>query len=133
MPVAYYTGVAAQRTSERRAGPAKQDAAEKLLHGLAVRLGGKTRLAEPPSKLALLDSVYSEQDLFRDQVVEVLRPDGGEPRVEDWGKDTDSISGKGTYFYAVYWLPRLFVAREQPTARDMLGFRIRSAEDMLLP
>ena len=82
---------------------------------------------------ALLASVYSEQDLFRDQVVEVLRPDGGEPRVEDWGKDTDSISGKGTYFYAVYWLPRLFVAREQPTARDMLGFRIRSAEDMLLP
>jgi hypothetical protein len=176
--VAYYTGVAAQKTSERRAESAKQDDAEKLLHGLAARLGGKTHLTDPQSKPALLASVYSEQELPPEQVVEVLRPYGGEPRVEDRKQDTYSISGKGTYFYTAYWSPRLFVAREEPAALgklrsatlhhwdlntgvaaskaarelclkvgeaalalagrsggvavDMLGFRVNSAEDMLL-
>jgi hypothetical protein len=186
MPVAYYTGVAVQRTRERRAESAKQDDAGKLLHGLAVRLGGKTHRAESQSKLALLASVYSEQDLPPDQVVEVLRPYGGEPSVEDWKEGTYSISrdgdgdgdGDGAYFYTAYWSPRLFVAREEPAALgklrsgklhhwdlntgvaaseavrelclkvgeaalaladrsggvpiDMFGFRISSAEDMLL-
>lgn len=177
LAVAYYTGVADQRSSERRAESAKQDDAQKLLHGLAARLGGKTHLTEP-SKLALLASVYSEQELPPEQVVEALRPFGGEPRVEDQKEDTYSISGKGTYFYTAYWSPKLFVTREEPAALgklrstklhhwdlntgvaaskaarelclkvgeaalalagrsggvavDMLGFRINSAEDMLL-
>jgi hypothetical protein len=117
--VAYYTGVASQRTSERRAESAKQDDAGKLLHGLAARLGGKTHLTEP-SKLALLASVYSEQDLPPEQVVEVLRPFGGEPWVEDKKEDTYSISGKGTYFYTAYWSPNLFVTREEPAALGKL-------------
>jgi hypothetical protein len=118
--VAYYTGVAAQRTSERRAESAKQDDAEKLLYGLAVRLGGTTHLVDSPSKLALLASVYSEQAPSPDEVVEALRPYGGEPRVEDQKEDTYSISGKGTYFYTAYWSPRLFVNREEPAALGKL-------------
>src|ERR1700728_3220252 len=46
----------------------KQDDAEKLLHGLAVRLGGTTHLVDSQSKLALLASVYSEQAPPPDQV-----------------------------------------------------------------
>ena len=118
--VAYYTGVAAQRTSERRAESAKQDDAQKLLHGLAVRLGGKTHLVDSPSNLALLASVYSEQAPSPDVVVEALRPYGGEPKVEDQKEDTYSISGKGTYFYTAYWSPRLFVNREEPAALGKL-------------
>jgi hypothetical protein len=118
--VAYYTGVAAQRTSERRAESAKQDDAQKLLHGLAVRLGGKTHLVDSPSNLALLASVYSEQAPSPDEVVEALRPYGGEPKVEDQKEDTYSISGKGTYFYTAYWSPRLFVNREEPAALGKL-------------
>jgi hypothetical protein len=118
--VAYYTGVAAQRTSERRAESAKQDDAQKLLHGLAVRLGGKTHLVDSPSNLALLASVYSEQAPAADEVVLALRPFGGEPRVEDQKEDTYSISGKGTYFYTAYWSPRLFVNREEPAALGKL-------------
>jgi hypothetical protein len=118
--VAYYTGVASQRTSERRAESAKQDDAEKLLHGLAVRLGGTTHLVDSQSKLALLASVYSEQAPPPDQVVEALRPYGGEPRVEDQKQDTYSISGKGTFFYTAYWSPRLFVNREEPAALGKL-------------
>lgn len=118
--VAYYTGVAAQRTSERRAESAKQDDAEKLLHGLSVRLDGKTHLVDSPSNLALLASVYSEQAPAPDQVVGALRPFGGEPRVEDQKEDTYSISGKGTYFYTAYWSPRLFVNREEPAALGKL-------------
>jgi hypothetical protein len=118
--VAYYTGVAAQRTSERRAESAKQDDAQKLLHGLAVRLGGKTHLVDSPSKLALLASVYSEQAPSPDDVVETLRPYGGEPRIEDPKEDTYSISGKGTFFYTAYWSPRLFVNREEPAALGKL-------------
>jgi hypothetical protein len=118
--VAYYTGVAAQRTSERRAESAKQDDAQKLLHGLGVRLGGTTHLVDSPSKLALLASVYSEQAPSAGDVVETLRPFGGEPRVEDPKEDTYSISGKGTYFYTAYWSPRLFVNREEPAALGKL-------------
>jgi hypothetical protein len=115
LAVAYYTGVASQRSSQRRAESAKLDDAEKLLHGLAVRLGGKTHLTEP-SKLALLASVYSEQGLPPEEVVEALRPFGGEPQVEDRKEDTYSVSGKGTYFYTAYWPPRLFVNRDGPAA-----------------
>ena len=118
--VAYYTGLAAQRTSERRAESAKQDDAEKLLHGLAVRLGGKTHLVDSPSNLALLASVYAEQAPSPDEVLEVLRPYGGEPKVEDQKEDTYSIGGKGTYFYTAYWSPRLFVNREEPAALGKL-------------
>jgi hypothetical protein len=118
--VAYYTGVAAQRTSERRAESAKQDDAQKLLHGLGVRLGGTTHLVDSPPKLALLASVYSEQAPSPGDVVETLRPYGGEPRVEDPKEDTYSISGKGTYFYTAYWSPRLFVNREEPAALGKL-------------
>ncbi|HTW03185.1 MAG TPA: hypothetical protein VMF87_22980 [Streptosporangiaceae bacterium] len=118
--VAYYTGVAAQRTSERRAESAKQDDAQKLLYGLAVRLGGKTSLVDSPSNLALLASVYSEQAPSPDQVVEVLRPYGGEPEVERQKENSYSISGKGTYFYTAYWSPQLFVNREEPAALGKL-------------
>ncbi len=118
--VAYYTGVAAQSKSERRVESAKHDDAEKLLHGLAVRLGGKTRLADSPSKLALLASVYGEQAPPPDQVVDALRPFGGEPRIEDQEEDTYSISGDGTHFYTAYWSPRLFVSREEPAALGKL-------------
>jgi hypothetical protein len=118
--VAYYTGVAAQRTSERRAESAKQDDAQKLLHGLAARLGGKTHLVDSPSNLALLASVYSDQAPSADEVIETLRPYGGEPKVEDQKEDTYSISGKGTYFYTAYWSPRLFVNREEPAALGKL-------------
>jgi hypothetical protein len=52
--VAWYTGAAAQRTSQRRSHEAKADDGELLVRGLAERLGGTTHPAGLQPELALL-------------------------------------------------------------------------------
>jgi hypothetical protein len=74
MAVAWYTRAALQPTSEERSQVAKQDDGDKLVRGLADRLGGTVQYAGPPPNLALLTSVYSEQPLA------TLRPAWGSER-----------------------------------------------------
>src|SRR5216684_4988801 len=81
--VAWYTRAALQPHREERSHAAKHDDGDKLVRGLADRLGGTVQYAGPPPNLALLTSVYSEQALAPDRVIEVLRPYGGNFRVED--------------------------------------------------
>jgi hypothetical protein len=64
----------------------------------------------------LLTSVYSEQALAPEQVIEVLRPYGGDFRAEDETADSYSLTGKGTYFYVAYWSPRLYREKDAPPA-----------------
>jgi hypothetical protein len=114
--VAWYTGAAAQRTSERRTHEAKVDDGELLVRGLAERLGGTTRPAALQPQLALVASVYSERAPAVEQVIGVLRPYAGELRAEDVTEDGYSLSGKKIYFYTAYWSPRLYIEREAPAA-----------------
>lgn len=114
--VAYYTGAAVQKSSEKRSHEAKQFDGDRLVRGLADRLGGTVKYAEAPPDLALVTSVYSEQAVAHDQVIEVLRPYGGDFKVEDETKDTYSLSGKGTYFLVAYWSPRLYLEFDAPPA-----------------
>jgi len=116
MAVAFYTGAAVQRSSEERSHAAKQDDGDQLVHGLADRLGGTVQYAGPQPSLALVTSVYSEQAVATDEVIEALRPYGGNFRVEDQAEDTYSLSGHGTYFYVAYWSPRLYRERDAPPA-----------------
>ena len=116
MAVAFYTGAAVQPTSEERGHAAKQDDGDKLVRGLADRLGGTVQYAGPQPSLALLTSVYSEQGLAPDQVIEVLAPYGGNFRVEDETEDSYSLTGKGTYFYVAYWSGRLYREKDAPPA-----------------
>ncbi len=114
--VAWYTAAAGQQTSQQRSHEAKMEDGDRLVRGLAERLGGTVKYAGPQPSLALLASVYSEQALAADQVIEVLRPYGGNFRVEDEKADSYSLSGHGTFFYVAYWSPRLYRERDAPPA-----------------
>ncbi len=114
--VAWYARAALQGHNERRSHEAKQSDGERLVRGLAARLGGTTHPARLQPELALLTSVYSEQALTTDQVIEVLRPYGGNLKVEDESADSYSLTGKGTYFYVAYWSPRLYREKDAPPA-----------------
>jgi hypothetical protein len=114
--VAWYARAALQGHNERRSHEAKQDDGERLVRGLATRLGGTTHPARLQPELALLTSVYSEQALATDQVIEVLRPYGGNFGVEDESADSYSLTGTGTYFYVAYWSPRLYREQFAPPA-----------------
>jgi hypothetical protein len=114
--VAWYTGAAAQRTSERRTHEAKVDDGELLVRGLARRLGGTTRPAALQPQLALLASVYSERAPAVEQVIDVLQPYAGELTAEDVSEGSYSLSGKKIFFYTAYWPPRFYIEREAPAA-----------------
>ncbi len=116
MAVAYYTGAAGHTDGGDRGHEAKQFDGDRLVRGLADRLGGTVKYARPPPDLALVTSVYSDQGLTPDQVIEVLRPYGGDFRVEDQTENSYSLSGRGTYFYVAYWSPRLYREPDAPPA-----------------
>jgi hypothetical protein len=119
MAVAYYTAAGAKRSryeSRELSHERKQSDGDRLVRGLADRLGGTVRYAGAPPDVALLTSVYSEQALTPDQVIEVLKPYGGDFRVEDQAEDSYTLSGRKTYFYVAYWSPRLYHEWDAPAA-----------------
>lgn len=116
MAVAYYTAAAGHTAGGDRGHEAKVFDGDRLARGLADRLGGTVKYAGAPPDLALVASVYSEQAPPPDQVIEVLRPYGGDFRVEDRTEDSYSLGGRGTYFYVAYWSPRLYREPDAPPA-----------------
>lgn len=123
MTVAYYTGTAGQRSSQQRAHEAKEDDGDYLVHGLADRLGGTVKYAGPPPDLAVLPHVYGEQAVPPDQVIELLRPYGGDFRVEEQSEDSYSLGGAKIYFIVAYWSPRLYREQDAPPALGPLRSR----------
>jgi hypothetical protein len=114
--VAWYTGAAVQRHGQERTHTAKHDDGDRLVRGLAQRLGGTTHPAHLQPELALLTSVYSEQGLSVEQVTEALRPYGGDLRAEDEKPDSYGMTGQDAPFYVGYFGPRLYLEREAPPA-----------------
>jgi hypothetical protein len=119
MAVAWYTGAAGGPSSEGRSHEDKLADGERLVRGLAVRLGGTTHPAPLQPRLSLRASVYSEQGLTPEQVVEVLQPLGGGPRVEERDELTYAIR-KGTHFDVAYLSPQAFVGTTAPAALGKL-------------
>jgi hypothetical protein len=113
MAVAYYADAALQRHKERRSGDAKAFDGDRLVRGLADRLGGTVKYAGAPLNLALLTSVYSEQAPRTAQVIEVVSPYGGDFKVED---ETDSGYTLSGFFLVAYWSPQLYRERDAPPA-----------------
>ena len=115
--VAWYAQAALQAHNQRRSHEAKEDDGDKLVRGLAARLGGTTHPAKLQPKLALLASVYSERALPAGQVIDALRPYGGDLKIEDdKEEDSYSLTGKAAPFYTAYWPPRLYRASDAPSA-----------------
>jgi hypothetical protein len=119
MAVAYYADVSAKRPrglSRNTWLEAKRGDGDRLVCGLSDRLGGTVKYAGEPPDLALLTSVYSEHELAPDEVIEVVRPYGGDFRVEDQTETTYTLSGKKIYFLVAYWSPRLYLEWNAPPA-----------------
>jgi hypothetical protein len=116
MAVAFYTAAAGHTEGGDRGHQAKQFDGDRLVRGLADRLGGTVRYVAAPPDLALVTSVYSEQAVAPGEVIELLRPHGGNFRVEDEAEDSYSLGGAGTRFYVAYWSPKLYREADAPPA-----------------
>jgi len=117
MTVAYYVGAALQSHAGRRAHEDKQGDGDLLVQGLAGRLGGTVTAAEPLPEPELTFSVWGDQAIPPEQVIELLRPyDEGEFKVADRTKNSYSLYGVGTYLLVSYWSPQLYTEKDAPPA-----------------
>lgn len=112
MATAYYTVVAYGTEANGRTDDAMWQDAERLVRGLAARLGGTVHDPRPPMKLNLEVTVYSAQPLPVEQVTGVLQPyvDTGEFFVDDSSDTPDSYAlatEEQPPFFVVYWPPRI--------------------------
>lgn len=118
--VAWYARAAVQRHSERRTDPQKHADGERLLMGLAARHGGTIHPAPTVQPPALVASVYSEQGLARDRVIEALRPFAGELKPEEVKGDSYALAGSHAGFYTAYRPPESFIPQIEPAALGKL-------------
>jgi hypothetical protein len=122
--VAYYAGAALQGHAERRAHEDKQGDGDLLVQGLASRLGGTVTSAEPLPDPEVTLSVWSDQAVPPEQLIELLRPyDEGDFKVEDETKNSYSVYGTGTYLLVNYWSPQLYTEKDAPPALGQLRSR----------
>jgi hypothetical protein len=112
MTAGYYAGIVEGGTGRSRPDSLKWQDAERLIRGLAVRLGGTVHDERPPMDLKLRVSVYSGHELPASQVVEVLQPFTG---TGDLVVEQDTGVSGAYYlltkaepvFFVAYWPPRL--------------------------
>jgi hypothetical protein len=112
----YYAAIAEGQTSGSRPDSLKWQDAERLIRGLAARLGGTVHDERPPMDLRLRASVYSGQSLPAEQVIGVLQPyaQTGELLLEE---DTGVpgayylITEQEPVFFVAYWPSRLSRSR----------------------
>jgi hypothetical protein len=106
MTAGYYAAIVAGGTSRSRPDSLKWQDAERLIRGLAARLGGTVHDERPPMDLRLRASVYSGHELPAGQVVEVLQP------YTDTGKllFEEDTGVPGAYYLLTKAEPVFFVA-----------------------
>lgn len=120
MTVGWYVRSALQPSSRRRIHDAKQFDGERLLRGLALRLGGVTHPGMLQPDLALVASIYSKQQLPPEQVIDTLRPFNGDMTLEDDARNGSyTLTGQDIFFYTAYWPPSR-LATEVPPAIGQL-------------
>jgi hypothetical protein len=116
MTAGYYAAIVEGGTGRPRPDSLKWQDAERLIRGLAARLGGTVHDERPAMDLKLRASVYSGHELPAGQVIEVLQPytDTGELHLEE---DT-GVSGAyylltndEPVFFVAYWPSRLSRSR----------------------
>ena len=108
----YYAAIAEGGAGRSRPDSLKWQDAERLIRGLAARLGGTVHDERPPMDLKLRAAVYSARSLPAEQVIGVLQPYAatGELLLEE---DTGVpgayylITEKEPVFFVAYWPPRL--------------------------
>ena len=74
LATAYYASIVEQGSRATRPDELKWQDAERLIRGLAARLGGTVHDERPPMELDLTVSVYSARPLPVEQVITVMQP-----------------------------------------------------------
>ena len=116
MTAGYYATTFETGARGSRPDDLKCQDAERLIRGLAARLGGTVHDERPPMDLQLRASVYSAQSLAVDQVSSVLQAyvDTGELVIEDDADVKDAyylVTEQEPMFFVVCWPPRLSRSR----------------------
>jgi hypothetical protein len=112
MATAYYAVVAFGSQAKGRPEDAMWQDAERLIRGLAARLGGTVHDQRPPVKLKLEVAVYSARPLPAAQVIDVLQPfvDTGPLIVDRSSGERESYAlatEEQPSFFVLYWPPPL--------------------------
>jgi hypothetical protein len=115
---AYYADIIETGTRGARPDHAKWQDAERLVRGLAARLGGTVHAGRPPMALNLASSVYSSEPVPADQVISVLQPYTDDRLFADEDQDVPGayflVSEQEPRFLTVYWPPRLSRSALEP-------------------
>jgi hypothetical protein len=115
---AYYADIIETGTRGSRPDHAKWQDAERLVCGLAVRLGGTVHGQRPAMSLNLSASVYTAQSLPAEQVISVLQPYTDGALFADEDQDVPGayflVSEQEPRFLTVFWPPRLSRSALQP-------------------
>lgn len=118
MAAAYYAGIAETGARGSRPDHAKWQDAERLVRGLAARLGGTVHEGRPPMALNLASSVFSSEPVPPDQVISVLQPYTDDRLFVDEDQDVPGayflVSEQEPRFLTVYWPPRLSRSALEP-------------------
>jgi len=113
----YYASIVESGASQSRPDSLKWRDAERLIRGLAARLGGTVHDDHPPMDLRLCAVVYSgEPPLPAEQVIGVVQPyvDIGELVIEEDTNLPDAyylITAQEPVFFVAYWPPRVSRSR----------------------
>jgi hypothetical protein len=126
----YYAAIVEGGTSRSRPDSLKWQDAERLIRGLAARLGGTVHDERPPMDLRLRASVYSGQEVPAGQVIGVLQrcTTTGELVLEEDSGVPGAyylLTEQEPVFFVAYWPPRLSRSRlaRPPPALGGLGDR----------
>jgi hypothetical protein len=106
MTAGYYAAITEGGTGRSRPDSLKWQDAERLIRGLAARLGGTVHDERPPMDLKLRASVYSGRELAAGQVIAVLQPHAG---AGGWVVEEDT-GVPGAYYLVTEQEPVFFVA-----------------------
>jgi hypothetical protein len=129
MTTGYYASIIETGTRGSRPDDLKRQDAEKLVRGLAARLGGTVHDERAPMDVDLTASVYSARALPPGEVIGVLQPyvDTGDLFVDEDKKVPDAyylVTEEEPVFFVVYWPPRLTgskFAPPPPAVGDLAG------------
>jgi hypothetical protein len=115
---AYYADIIETGARGSRPDHAKWQDAERLVRGLAARLGGTVHGERPAMKLNLSASVYTTQPLPAEHVISVLQPYTGDALFTDEDQDVPGayylVSEQEPRFLTVFWPPRLSRSALEP-------------------
>jgi hypothetical protein len=104
---AYYADIIETGTRGSRPDDAKWQDAERLVRGLAARLGGTVHSQRPDMSLNLSASVYTAQPLPAEEVISVLQPYTDDALFTDEDQDVPGayflVSEQEPRFLTVFW------------------------------